>query len=796
MKNWPYCLRTTLFMTCLFLLPAAWADIGTNANPKSGVEQHSISDWQKVLESAEKELESPDITDDRLLEMRDQMFDIEKYLRQSRNEANDKAELIRHDLTTIGPAPKPEELPEAPTLTERRKHLNQEIAAQEGISKEADLLTIKVERNIETIKDIRRSRFTERVFTRSQSPLNPNVWAKAVPEWQSLYTRAMESLSEDFKPDGTDTLLSKDLEERLIAGLCIALLLAFPLRLGLTNHLARTQPDPPLSDLQRLRIATYNGLLNAMIPAMAFTAFYWSLTIGHEISHPVATLAFHTFSMTILVSITIGFSHAALRPGEPELRIFNLSDSGASSIFHVTWRLAGLFAIDSILSLYLDQQDVSVEVIATEKLVFSLLVSLILTSLMRRKVWTTAPDKQLNRGRQRVRLICLLLICLITVASIIGYLSISHILAANGVITLALLAVLTLLNKFGHQLALQLVKRETPAGAYLRDQLQLSSEGAEMLGFWLNLIIQSIIGLGGLVSLLMIWSIDRKDMLIWIFQIFEGFKIGNITLSLSGILTGLLLFTSLLTITRVIQRLLERQVFPRIRIDSGIKHSIRSSVGYAGFLLAGIAGFSSMGIDLSSLAFIAGALSLGIGFGLQNIVNNFISGLILLFERPIKVGDRIAIGEHQGHVKKISVRATEITTSDQASVFIPNSNLIAGAVINRTYANRTGCVTLPIGIAYDSDIKLARKLLLDIATANANVQKAPAPAVLMTGFGDSAIQLELIAFVHDVDKVRHVTSELGFAIIDTFREHRVEIPFPQRELRISTASQKLRDALA
>ena len=241
--------------------------------------------------------------------------------------------------------------------------------------------------------------------------------------------------------------------------------------------------------------------------------------------------------------------------------------------------------------------------------------------------------------------------------------------------------------------------------------------------------------------------------------------------------------------------MLERRIFPRTRLDAGLRHSIRSAVGYAGVALAVMAGVSMMGIDLSSLAVIAGALSVGIGFGLQNIVNNFVSGLILLVERPIKAGDWVVVGDYQGYVRQISVRATEITTFDRASVFIPNSSLISGAVMNRTYADKIGRIVLPLGIAYEADPARAREILLDIARKLPDIRQTPAPAVLMSGFGESAINLELIAFLYDVDKVKTVTSDLCFAIHAAFREHGIQIPYPQREVRLTLEDELLRGAL-
>ncbi|RUY15702.1 mechanosensitive ion channel, partial [Mesorhizobium sp. M7A.F.Ca.CA.001.13.2.1] len=183
-------------------------------------------------------------------------------------------------------------------------------------------------------------------------------------------------------------------------------------------------------------------------------------------------------------------------------------------------------------------------------------------------------------------------------------------------------------------------------------------------------------------------------------------------------------------------------VMARGKVDTGVRNSIRLAVGYAGVALAALVGISAAGIDLSSLALVAGALSLGIGFGLQNVVSNFVSGLILLAERPFKVGDWIVAGDVSGTVKKISVRATEIETFQRQSVILPNSNLINNAVGNWTHRNKLGRVDIKVGVAYGSDVKQVHAVLLEIARSHPMVLKNPEPFVLFSNFGPAALEFE------------------------------------------------------
>ena len=780
---------------CLVVYLAGWVVFATPAmaaivNP---AESHSlpIKEWQKALEGTEKELTNPDIADERLVALREAMLRLDAQMSQLREAASDQAMVIRDDLEALGPPPAEGQPPESPTVVARRKHLNEAIAASEGVAKEADMLMGRNDRVLEAIKSQRQSRFTERVLTRSTPPLSEPVWSKAMLEWQALWANLTKPVTAWLEhPEWVQA--TRNRIWHLLAGVGLALVLAFPLRAWLTRRMARNLPDGPLTDLYRIRSAALTGLLHALLPSMAAIAVYIGLVMGGGLSPMLSTMAGDTLLTAVLAFIVVSIARSALRPNRPSLRLAPLTDAGARRVYWVVVGLAYLSALHFILSRILEAADASLEVVSTELLIFSGLVSLVLTGLLSSVVWTRSAQRALTATQRMQRSLLGLLVIAIPISAVTGYVGLSRLLAIHGVATMGLLALIALLLRVSDEFVRQLLSTESRSGLYLRRHLGLTSEGAEMLGFWLVLVMKAVILTMGLLAFLLLWSLDRKDLLLWLTETFQGFKVGSITISPSEILQGLLLFSVLLTATRLIQRSLDRRFFPRTRLDMGARSSIRASVGYAGFTLAALFGISTMGIDFSSLAMIAGALSVGIGFGLQNIVNNFVSGLILLIERPIKVGDWVVVGEHQGYVKTISVRATEITTFDRASVFVPNSSLISGTVMNRTHADRVGRVVLPIGIDYEADVAKARKLLLDIAEDHSGVRDNPAPAVFMTGFGDSALNLELVAFVHDVDKVKSVASELLFTIHAAFQEHGIQIPSPQRELKLRLDDEQLK----
>ena len=189
-------------------------------------------------------------------------------------------------------------------------------------------------------------------------------------------------------------------------------------------------------------------------------------------------------------------------------------------------------------------------------------------------------------------------------------------------------------------------------------------------------------------------------------------------------------------------------------------------------------------MDLSGLTVVAGLLSVGIGFGLQNTASNFISGLILLFERPIKVGDWITVGEVSGDVREINLRSTTVITPDNISIIVPNSEFVSGRVVNWSHGERKIRVHIPVGVAYGSDVELVTRVLLEEAERHSGVMRTPAPKVWFTGFGDSSLNFELLAWIPEPTARPQVISDLNYAIDSAFRRNNVEIPFPQRDVHV------------
>lgn len=293
----------------------------------------------------------------------------------------------------------------------------------------------------------------------------------------------------------------------------------------------------------------------------------------------------------------------------------------------------------------------------------------------------------------------------------------------------------------------------------------MNENGRGLNGFWLEIKA---------------WAQEAFDLLSTPFG-----TIGDTKISFTFLLYLLLSVMLVFFLATKVKQILVNRILSRTKMDMGVTQSIGTIVRYLIIVLGLVIIFQSAGLDLSALSVLAGALGVGIGFGLQTIFNNFVSGLIILFERPIKVGDRVQVEDVSGDVVRIAARATTIITNDNISIIIPNSEFVSSRVINWSHNDRMIRFRIPVGVSYQEDPEKIKKLLLEVAAANPNVLNSPSADVIFAEFGDSSLNFELWVWtIKLINRPKQLQSQLYYAIFQKFKEHNIEIPFPQRDLHI------------
>jgi len=520
-------------------------------------------------------------------------------------------------------------------------------------------------------------------------------------------------------------------------------------------------------------------ILLRILPVVAPIMFlYGMIAETHALPERVDWIFYSTAQSIIIIFAVNALVTTVFAPWSSQWRLIPASDRAAARICGLILTLAIAYGVTTLI--YVVTRIVQAPFALTVAVAFpsSLLLAAIIVAIL-----LTPLDGQHQERMPSLRWLTALRIPIwITVAAIVvcalgGYLALSRFLAQQLIVTGSILSFVYLLLLWVDGLMHGLGDDSAATGLWLKERAGLEQRRRKQLVLPIGLVLKFAVLVFSVPLILLQWGYRWPDIYDWYSQFF-GFQIGNTQVSFGVLLASIIVFGLAYAAARVFQGWLDAHVLKPAGISGGVRDSIRIGVGYVGIVIAALAAFSYAGFNLSNLAILAGAFSVGIGFGLQSVVNNFVSGLILLAERPIKVGDLVVVGGEEGYVRKISVRSTEVETSERARVLIPNSYFITEKVKNWTLRDNTRRVVIPISVGYGCDPRKVMATLLKVAQDNPNVMTTPAASVDFD-FGADSLNFKLYAFVYDLNKGGSTSTDLRIAILDAFNEAGIAMPFRQ-----------------
>jgi potassium efflux system protein len=684
---------------------------------------------------------------------------------------------LRAQFEKLGPPPDKADAPEAPAVAAERARLGALLSQMEGAVKTAELTRVRSRQLIGRVQELRQQIFARDLLRRSSSIVSTYTWRQLGDELPRA-GRQIAGLADSWWEQARAELAT--LFILLLAAAAIFFTLRTFAAAAIRRNATSAREAPGLRT--RAKRAALTAASLAVPRAAAAVALYAGLGSLDLLTMTVGRFADAGLHAYLAYVAIFSLANALIAPCPAEARVLDLEEGTARALVRLATAFAVVLALDLLMREVAAMLYLPLEIGVVQTSLANLAYAGLMLGLVRMPLPVTS-SASLSLCRWLKLPVATLAIAIIA-STLLGYVALGSFISTQTLLIGAASLGFLLVHIFVRALIDEMTSQNQAVGRVLEARLGLDRERSGYLSRLLVFLFDLVLIAAIVPLVLLTWGYSANDILDWVKLGIFGFEIGQFRISLARIFIAVLLFLGLVSGTRLVQRWLDRSVLQPARVDRAISHSVLMGIGYAGIALAALAALSYAGLDFTQLAIVAGALSLGIGFGLQAIFNNFVSGIILLIERPIKVGDWIIVNGQEGFVRRINVRATEIETFDRASLIVPNSQLITGTVTNWTHRNPMGRLIIRIGVSYKSDPEEVLRILTRVAEDSQSILKQPAPTAVFENFGDSALEFSLRAFVPDVTQGLAVQTELRLAICKAFRAAGIEIPYPQHDIHL------------
>lgn len=765
----------------LFALQPLSAIAADNNNINYTQLSKSLTDIEKKIKSSDSAIQDIEAHNIRL-------YEISSDLDTAKKENEREAQTLQKQLDALGDEPE-DGTKEIAVIAKKRKEIKNELAQVRARISEVDVLQIKIDELNFLLLNTRNQKVLGNLLDKQEPFVQPHIFLRSVKAGIVFFWDIVKSPVEWYRNlDASSQSYVLSYLIPIFFILIAAIWIGLILRRFIMKNLGYRQDIESPRYGQKISAAIFVAIAYGVIPALIIGGF-----ILWMIGTKIFTLGFFglILNSSLFYLLYIIMSRALARvtfaPWNEKWRLVNVSTPKAIGLVKALYLSILLIGISSLL-IYIAQQSGQNQLLlnlliivgcAVKAFSIVLIASKALTEpekLIETSITETPENEEDEQMSNSLKLTFLTaLICTITFGiSVFGYPKLSEFIFNRYILSAITIGIFLIFRK----LISEVLRRILTLGFWGKT-FKLRRRILSKIDFGLSLVINPSLALFLIFVLLNIWGISGSFIIHAAKKVLFGFNIGGIRISLIAIVLGIVVFFGSLALVKTIKNHLTNNVFSKLDMDEGIKHSLSSGVSFFGFILSTLLAIIVMGGDLTSLAVIAGALSVGIGFGLQNITNNLVSGLIILFERPIKIGDWVIINGEEGQIKQINIRSTELETFSKTSVIIPNATLLSSSLINLTHGNNWTRQSVKVGVAYGTDVQKVTQILLDCAKNNKKVLKVPAPYVLFKDFAASSLEFELRCYSNNIWQGWILPSELRYEINKRFMEEGIEIPFQQ-----------------
>lgn len=744
------------------------------------------AEWDRQAEKAEAAITSGKGAPETVTTIRANLEAQKANAKAMSDAATTEVARLTREQEALGPPPEDGEK-EAVDVAKLRGELTRRLRGARALQVRADRVITRADELIARLTGVAQRHFFDQMTTLGPSPANPANWFAAVEAGQAVFARLGAEVARNFDDPNAIGGLRERAPIAIVAFL-FAGMIGFGLR-GLVLALMRRAADNTGGRARRLLIGI----------GAALARFITLLLIAAALLVGVVSLGlFDVVGEAMLKGVSSGlgqfiaiFAMAAafFSPDSAPMRLAALDNRAALTGYRAALLIGASLLIDATLTgpqaVLKTQADASAVATFTAILIGSIGLWR-LASVAGRPASADAEPTSYHLARALRRMILAVALSAPLLA-LIGYEFAARFIFFPFVHSLVLIGVGYLIFRVAGEAVDIRLGTDDPSTGPTDAEDDESGEEPVAAGQPLRLIpifVVFVLICVGTPLLALLWGASTADLASAYRRMADGVVVGEIAISPVDFVVFALIFIIGYMMTRALQRILRYSILPKTGMSTGGVEALVSGLGYVGVMIAVVVAISSAGIDLSSLALVIGALGVGVGLGLQNIVGNFVSGIVLLIERPIKVGDWIEVGGIHGTVRKVNVRSTVIDTFDRSSYILPNSDLVSGAVTNYTLSDKIGRVVVPVGVARDSDTRQVERILLEVGRGHRMVMSYPAPIVYFLRFGENTLEFDLRVMIRDVNWIFSVRSELNHQVNARFREAGIEISFPQRDLHI------------
>jgi potassium efflux system protein len=742
--------------------------------------------WTRQLDRIATRTDQANLLPVEIDALREQAADVRAAASAAANLARNDLADTRRLLAPLEAKPATDAVPESDAVKAERERLTEQATVSEGRVKQCEVVIARADQLVERLTKLRGEVMLRTLLRRDASPLSREVWNKLGPQ----STAAVQAISSGMAAWFAEGLRFDNRDTAALGGWAVLTIVLWAIGRYLRRRFGRGDATEP-GQRDRTVAAAIDGVGLVLVPILAVWLI-GKLLAATMPPPPIDVLIPELTLRLITFLLVVGLTATALSPHRPAWRILPFTNASADALSLALRRLMGIgLTVDFIYVSLVRSGGETDALSAVGALVLATVISLLTLPALGNRSWHATQPEGAERSVMIggiwwsvARLALSVAVLSSIVFALLGYATLAAQLHNSIYTTCLLIAVTLLAHRMIGDLLEEAAAPDTPTGRWVRQRFGLPDDASLRGQHLVMLLVDFVLLLLLAVGIPAAWNVDTDAIMTGAGHLIRGVQIGGVTISLGNIGLAIVAFVVVILLARLIRGVVRERVLPTLDAPLPLRQSIDAGLNYVGVIVAILIGIGTLGIDFTNLAIVLGALSVGIGLGLQNIANNVISGVFLLVERPIKAGDWVAVSGHEGFVRRINIRATEIETFQRTHVLVPNSIFLQNPVVNRTYSDTSSRVEVKLTVGLGTDVAVMEGMLREAALGHPRVLRVPAPIVRFNQITSNGLEFELFVFVARLEDRIVVSNDLNKAILAKLIELKIVDPAPVPQLRV------------